>query len=68
MDEFSDIHKSCVPRVSWKIHFFHLYLSFFPRNLGAVSDDQGGRFQENIRKIEIRNKGIWNPDMMGYYC
>ena len=31
-------------RMSLKIHFLHSHLNFFPPNLGALSDEHGGRF------------------------
>jgi hypothetical protein len=34
--------------LSLKVHFLHSHLDFFPQNLGAVSDEQGERFHQNI--------------------
>ena len=55
-------------RMSLKIHFLHLYLDFYPENLGAVSHDQGERFHQDIQAMEERYKGVWNEGMMGDYC
>lgn len=55
-------------RMSLKIHFLHSRLSFFPENLGAVSDEQGERFHQDIRTMETRYQGRWDEAMMGDYC
>ena len=34
--------------MSLKIHFLHSHLGFFPKNLGAVSDEHGERFHQEI--------------------
>ena len=55
-------------RMSLKIHFFHSELNFFPPNLGAVSDEHGERFHQDITKMESNYQGKWNPVMMGDFC
>ena len=55
-------------RMSLKIHFLHSYLNFFPPNLGAVSDEHGERFHQDITKMECNYQGKWNPGMMGDFC
>ena len=55
-------------RMSIKMHFLHSHLDFFPENLGAVSDEQGERFHQDIQAMEERYKGVWNEGMMGDYC
>jgi len=35
-----------------KIHFLHLHLDFFPENYGAVSDEDGERFHQDISSME----------------
>ena len=47
-----------------KIHFLHSYLDFFPKNHGAVSDEHGERFHQEISIIERRYQGKWNPRML----
>ena len=49
---------------SLKTHFLHSHLEFFPENLGAVSDEQGERFQQDIQVMEERYKGVWNEGTM----
>ena len=38
--------------MSLKIHILHSHLDFFPENLGAVSDEDGGKFHQDIVEIE----------------
>lgn len=54
--------------MSLKIHFLDSHLDFFPENLGAVSDEQGERFHQDIASIEERYKGKWTPSMLADYC
>lgn len=54
--------------VSLKIHMLISHLSFFPQNLGDVSDEQGERFRKDILTMERRYYGKWGPSMMGDYC
>ena len=54
--------------MSLKLHFLHSHLKFFPENLGAVSDEQGERFHQDIQLMENRYQGFWNESMMGDYC
>ena len=55
-------------RMSLKVHFLHSHLDFFPTNLGAVSDEQGEQFHQDIQAMEARYHGFWNEGMMGDYC
>ncbi len=51
-------------RMSLKIHILHSRLDFFPKNLGAVSDEQGKRFHQDIQAMENRYQGFWNESMI----
>ncbi|UYV72794.1 hypothetical protein LAZ67_10000749 [Cordylochernes scorpioides] len=51
-----------------KIHFLHSHLKFFPDNLGAVSDERGERFHQDISSMEKRYQGKWSPGMLADYC
>ena len=55
-------------RKSLKLDFLHSHLKFFPDNLGAVSDEHGERFHQDIAVVETRYKGKSNANMMGDYC
>jgi hypothetical protein len=54
--------------ISLKLLFFLFVHGFFPENLGAVSEEQGGRFHQDIKKMETRYQDRWNINMMGDYC
>jgi len=53
--------------MSLKIHFLDSHLDFFPENLGAVSDEHGERFHQQMKEIERRYHGFWDAAMMGDY-
>jgi hypothetical protein len=50
--------------MSLKIHFLYSHLSFFPENLGAVSDKQGERF---IRVCSSQNGATVSGKMGSSY-
>ncbi|GFY04993.1 uncharacterized protein TNCV_561251 [Trichonephila clavipes] len=50
--------------MSVKVHFLHSHLDYFPENLGAVSEEQGERFHQDIKEMERRYQGRWNVNMM----
>lgn len=54
--------------MSLKIHFLHPHLDFFPENLGAVSDEHGERFHQDIMAMERRYQGKWSPRMLADFC
>ncbi|KAH9632283.1 hypothetical protein HF086_010208 [Spodoptera exigua] len=54
--------------MSLKIHFLDSHLDFFPDNLGAVSDEHGERFHQDISDMEKRYQGKWSPNMLADYC
>jgi len=43
-------------------------LDFFPENCGAVSDEHGERFHQDISSMEKRYQGKWNCAMLADYC
>ena len=55
-------------KMSLKVHFLHSHLPFFHENLGAVSDEHGERFHQDIAVIEKRFKGKWSTGMLAEYC
>lgn len=59
-------HLGC--NMSLKIHFLHSHLDFFPENLGAVSDEHGERFHQDISSMEKRYQGKWSSNMLADYC
>jgi hypothetical protein len=38
--------------MSLKIHFLNSHLEFFPENLGALSEEQGERFHQDIKEMK----------------
>ncbi|GFU71227.1 uncharacterized protein TNCV_3782131 [Trichonephila clavipes] len=54
--------------MSVKLHFLHSHLDYFPENLGAVSEEQGECFHQDIKEMERRCHGRWNVNMMADYC
>ncbi|GFU57687.1 uncharacterized protein TNCV_3638421 [Trichonephila clavipes] len=54
--------------MSVKVHFLHSHLDYFPENVGAVSEEQGERFHQDIKEMERRYQGRWNVNMMADYC
>ncbi|UYV65024.1 hypothetical protein LAZ67_3002855 [Cordylochernes scorpioides] len=61
-------YKALGCNMSLKIHFLHSHLDFFPDNLGAVSDEHGERFHQDISSMEKRYQGKWSPTMLADYC
>ena len=45
-------YKSIGCNMSLKVHFVDSHLDCFPEDLGAVSDEQGERFHQDISNME----------------
>jgi hypothetical protein len=54
--------------MSLKAHFLNAHLDYFPENLGAVSEEYGERFHQDIKEMETRYQGRWNVNKLGDYC
>ena len=54
--------------MSIKLHFLNSHIEYFPENLGAVSEEQGERFHQDLKELEDRYQGRWNSSMMADYC
>lgn len=61
-------YKALGCNMSLKIHFLDSHLDFFPENLGAVSDEHGERFHQDISNMEKRYRGKSSPSMLADYC
>lgn len=48
IEEMLDAFHNINVNMSLKIHFFHSHLNFFPPNMGAVTDELGERFHQEI--------------------
>ena len=68
VENLLEAYKEMGCRMSLKIHFLHSHLDFFPANLGAISDEQGERFHQDIQAMEARYQGFWNEGMLADYC
>ena len=55
-------------RMSIKIRYIFSHLGRFPENLGEVSEEQGERFHQAIKNMEMRYQGRWDSRMMSDYC
>ena len=55
-------------RTSIKIYYLFSHLGRFPENLGEVSEEQGERFHQAIKNMEMRYQGRWDSRMMSDYC
>lgn len=54
--------------MSLKVHFLNSHLDYFPENLGAVSEEQGERFHQDIKEMERRYQERWSMSMMADFC
>ena len=55
-------------RMSIKIQYLFSHLGRLPENLGEVSEEQGERFHQVIKNMEMRYQGQWYSHMMSDYC
>jgi hypothetical protein len=54
--------------MSLKTDFLHAHLDFFPEKCGAVSNEHGEHFQQDISSMEKRYQGKWSYAMLVNYC
>ena len=55
-------------KMSIKVHFLFSHLDKFQDNFGAVSDDQGERFRQDLMAVEERYQSRWDRCMLADYC
>ena len=60
--------KSLGCNMSIKMHYLFSHIDRFPENLGAMSDEQGERFHQDIKEMETRYQGRWDAAIMADYC
>ena len=63
-----ETYKVLGANMSIKMHYLSCHVDRFPENLGAVSDEQGERFHQDIKEMEARYQGRWDQVMMADYC
>jgi hypothetical protein len=61
-------YKAMGCNMSLKVHFLDSHLDIFPENLGAASEEHGGRFHQDISNMEKRYQGKWSLNMLADYC
>ena len=54
--------------MSLKIHMMHSHLDFFPENMGAVSDEHGERFRQDIATTGKSFKGKLSKNALADCC
>jgi len=59
-------HKAMGCNTSLKRHFWDGHLDFFPENLGAVSDEHGERFHQEIFTMERQYQGKCDTQYAGW--
>lgn len=68
VEELLSAYKALKCNMSLKIHFLDSHLDFFPENLGAVSDEHGERFHQDMLHIEKRYNGNPSEGMLADFC
>jgi hypothetical protein len=68
MEDLATSYDKLRCNMSLKMHFLHSHLDSFPANCGAVSDEHGERFHQDISAMGNRYKGKWSAAMLADYC
>lgn len=68
VDTLPTAYKTMKCNMSLKINFLHSHLDFFPENLGAVSEEHGESFHQDISTMKKWYQGNRNPSMLADYC
>jgi len=54
--------------MSLKVHFLHSHVDYFPEYLGANSEEQAEKFQQDLLTMEILYQGRSSVNMLANYC
>ena len=56
--------------MSVKVQFLRYHQDYFPENGGDFSEEQGGRFHQDLRGMEERSQGRWDVKFLTdyYWC
>jgi hypothetical protein len=65
--ELLNSYKDMGCNMSLKMHFLDSHLDFVRENLGAVSDEHGEPFHQDISAMEKRYQGQWSARMLADY-
>ena len=63
-----EICKAFGANIIIKMHYLSSHVNEIPENLGAVSDEQGERFHQDIKDMEERYLCRWDIVLMADYC
>ena len=61
-------YKAVGCNMSLKVSFLDSHLDFLPEKIGAVSDEHGERFHQEISSTEKRCQGKWSSSILADYC
>ena len=67
VEKLVDAYEKMGCRMSLKLHVLHSHIDEFKDNMGDYSEEQGERFQQDVKSFEERYKGQYNESMMGDY-
>ena len=68
IDELLKNFRKLGAHISVKMHFLRSQLDYFPQNCGDLSEEQGERFHQDIRVMEVRYQGRWDVNVLADYC
>ena len=68
VEELLSTYKAMGCNMSLKVHFLYSHLDFFPENFGAVLDEHGEQFHQDIAQFDRRFSRKWNATMLAEYC
>ena len=68
VDKLLDSFQKLGCNMSVKVNFIYSHLDCFPENLGAMSEEQGEHFHQDLKTVEKRYQGRWDENIMAYYC
>jgi hypothetical protein len=67
-EDLLNAHQTMGCNMSLNIHFLPPHLDVFPPNLGAVSDEHGEKFHQDISTMEKRCAGKWSQKVLADCC
>ena len=67
LKQLLNFYKQLQCNMSVKFHFLHIHANYFPENLGAMSEEQGERFYQDIKTLKKRYQGRWNTNTIADY-
>jgi CRISPR/Cas system-associated endonuclease/helicase Cas3 len=68
VDDLLNAYQTMGCNMSLKLHCLHSHFDFFLPNLGAVGDEHGERFHQDISTMQKLYAGKWSQNMLADYC